>query len=375
MENIIKPNANFDFTHLSLAHPIAVQGGSFFTKIDYHGKPLYIQTIKSLTRQGFVKSGKKYYLDLMFDINASENIAWFEKLEEVCHKLIFAKSNEWFQGTLEENDVDTAFNPVIRIYKSGKYYLVRTNVKNNSLTNDPMLKIYDENENSLSMADLTTESYIISILEISGIKFTTRNFQIEIDVKQVMVLDKEPLFNSCLIKTDRTIVEDENAYIEHDKTKEEKDDSLEQEHNIEEDLTGELEMNDFNKTTTYNGANNDREINAENEMNTENEINLDIEELNLEELEKPTHEILEVDLDATNESHLETIKLKKPNEIYYELYKEARKKAKEAKKSAIIAYLEAKNIKKTYMLESMNDSDSDFDAEIEEVSESELEGL
>ena len=52
-----------------------------------------------------------------------------------------------------------------------------------------------------------------------------------------------------------------------------------------------------------------------------------------------------------------------------------RNKAKIAKKNAIISYLEAKNIKKTYMLESLNDSDSDFDAEIDEVSESELEGL
>jgi hypothetical protein len=67
--------------------------------------------------------------------------------------------------------------------------------------------------------------------------------------------------------------------------------------------------------------------------------------------------------------------LKKPNQVYFELYKEARNKAKQAKKNAILAYLEAKNIKKTYMIENMNDSDSDFDAEIDEASESELEGL
>ena len=42
-------------------------------------------------------------------------------------------------------------------------------------------------------------------------------------------------------------------------------------------------------------------------------------------------------------------------------------------KNAILAYLEAKNIKKTYMLDNLNDSDSEFDAEIDEVSESELE--
>jgi hypothetical protein len=67
--------------------------------------------------------------------------------------------------------------------------------------------------------------------------------------------------------------------------------------------------------------------------------------------------------------------LKKPNQVYFELYKEARTKAKQAKRNAILAYLEAKNIKKTYMIESIHDSDSDFDAEIDDVSESELEDL
>jgi len=59
--------------------------------------------------------------------------------------------------------------------------------------------------------------------------------------------------------------------------------------------------------------------------------------------------------------------------VYFELYKEAREKAKQAKKNAIIAYLEAKNIKKTYMIENIDDSDSEIDAEIDDVSESELE--
>ena len=64
--------------------------------------------------------------------------------------------------------------------------------------------------------------------------------------------------------------------------------------------------------------------------------------------------------------------LQKPNEVYYRIYKAAREKAKQAKKEAIIAYLEAKNIKKTYMLDDLEESDSDLD-NISEVSENELE--
>jgi hypothetical protein len=98
------------------------------------------------------------------------------------------------------------------------------------------------------------------------------------------------------------------------------------------------------------------------------ELSLDIEDLDTDV------DIKEID-ELKVENGLETFTLKKPNEVYFELYREARTKAKQAKKAAIIAYLEAKNIKKTYMLDELNESDSDFDAEIEDVSESELEGL
>ena len=61
MENIFELNKPFDFSKLSLAHPSAIQGGSYFTKIEHGLKPLYIQTTKSQTKQGISKSGKKYY--------------------------------------------------------------------------------------------------------------------------------------------------------------------------------------------------------------------------------------------------------------------------------------------------------------------------
>jgi hypothetical protein len=182
MDNIIEPNESFDFSKISLAHPASIQGGAYFTKIEYNNKPLYIQTSKSLTKQGFVKTGKKYYCDLMFDKDSSILINWFENLESRCHKLIYEKKNDWFQGNLEENDIESAFNPLIRVYKSGKYYLLRSNVKNTK-EDLPAIKIYNEKEIVLDINDITPETNIISILVMQGIKFTSRNFQIEIEIK------------------------------------------------------------------------------------------------------------------------------------------------------------------------------------------------
>jgi len=385
MDNIIEPNNSFDFSKLSLSHPVGIQGGAYFTKILYNNKPLYIQTTKSLTRQGFVKSGKKYYCDLMFDNNSETLIHWFENLEQTCQNLIFDKSEAWFQNSLDKNDVESAFNSIVRIYKSGKYYLVRTNIKIGT-NNEPFVKIYSENEAPLSIDDIKEDTNIISILEIQGIKFTSRNFQIDIELRQTMVLDNEPLFENCLIKTYNS---NKNTNMNHQNdslVKEEVSESLER-------IIVSIESNNENNENTEDmnivtnpglglGLGIDLELDLGKEVNVDDnndnndndndtELNFDIQELPIEELEDKT-ELKEIDLEILEN---ETMTLKKPNEVYYELYKEARGKAKMAKKSAIIAYLEAKNIRKTYMLDNLDESESDIDAEIDEVSESELEGL
>ena len=65
MDNIIEPTVDYDFSKLYLGPPSTLAGGSYFTKILSNNKLLYLQTPKSLTKQGFVKSGKKIFVDLI----------------------------------------------------------------------------------------------------------------------------------------------------------------------------------------------------------------------------------------------------------------------------------------------------------------------
>ena len=69
----------------------------------------------------------------------------------------------------------------------------------------------------------------------------------------------------------------------------------------------------------------------------------------------------EINLDDITEDN-NKIDLKDAEMVYYEIYKAARKKAKQIKKNAIEAYLEAKKIKNQYMLDNIEDS-SDSDME------------
>jgi ribosomal protein S17E len=71
-------------------------------------------------------------------------------------------------------------------------------------------------------------------------------------------------------------------------------------------------------------------------------------------------EIVEVSLDGLDTlNKTEILELKKPNQVYYKLYKAARKKAIKMREKAIEAFLEAKQIKTKYMLQDLDDSSDD----------------
>lgn len=406
MEHIVQPDESFDFEKLTLLHPIGVQGGAYFTRLVFGGKPLYIQTPQSKSRQGFVKTGKKYHCDLMFDQNAESIINWIERLEERCQVLLLAKNNDWFQNSLDKNELESAFNTTLRVFKSGRFYLMRTNVKNNT-DNTPLLKLYDERLGPVVLDDVKSDNNIISIIEILGIKFTSRNFQIELELKQMMVMDQEPLFDNCLIKTTRPqylgtkqapsnefrIVPYENqpiTTISDNVLSDNKERfSVHVENTRDQILTGSDNVVDTN-TNNINITNDvfDKKETEINSLEQTSEIQINENKNTTAISDKicntETKPIQGINFDTENELNeiqmivaddLETISLKPPNQVYFELYKAARAKAKVAKRNVIVAYLEAKNIKKTYMLDNFDDSDSDFDAEIEEVSESELDEL
>ena len=112
-----------------------------------------------------------------------------------------------------------------------------------------------------------------------------------------------------------------------------------------------------------------------NENNEISEFTDKFKEVNLDDLEKEEEtnqseknndELQEVNLTFDEE---DAITLKNPNEIYLDIYRQAREKAKKAKQEAIKAYLEAKRIKELYMLEIVDSSEDESDSDEESVDE------
>jgi len=366
MDNIIEPTIDYDFSNLYLGPPSTLAGGSYFTKIMYsNNKLLYLQTPKCLTKQGFVKSGKKIFVDLMFDNNDTVFINWIENLEAKCQELLFSKGETWFQTKLEKDDIETAFTSAFKIYKSGKYYLLRVNVK-------PTIKIYNEANNVVSLEDITVDKTIISILEIQGIKFTSRSFQIEVELKQSLIVSPDPFLDSCFIKN--PVKQSSNQTQSHEVN------------SLTKDILDDFIKESVNEINNSNPISNSLEpiVEKDNEAKKEKEkaldfvvddfdtnthedvdenISLEIEDLDIDDtiLNDDPNLLKEVDLNPSSLNNLDTIKLKTPNQVYDDILKKARDKVKEAKRAAVTAYLELKAIKKTYMIDDMDDSDSEMD--------------
>lgn len=367
MENILEPTIDYDFSKLYLGPPSSLQGGAYFTRI-MHGnnKQLFIQTPKSLSKQGFVKSGKKIYIDLMFESNDTVFVNWIENLESRCQDLLFSKSEQWFQTALEKSDIESAFTSTLKIFKSGKYYLLRVNVK-------PNVKIYNETDEIVLMDNVSSENNMISILEIQGIKFTSRNFQMEIELKQSMIVSPDPFLDTCFIK--KPLIKSQNRNVEpiscssealenfiQESASELKDAITEGEgeEGREDNVNVNVEIIDAEEPKNENAEVEVIEVKEDiQEQPLDENVPLDFEDLMVND-EEDINEVKEFD-PVVNLDDSETIMLKKPNQVYHEIYQKARERAKEAKKAAIEAYLELKNIKKTYMLDDIEDSDDDDD--------------
>ena len=379
-EHIYNTDTSFDFNSLHLAKPQPFPGGNYFMRLTVSGKPLYIQPPKCIMKQGFAKSGKKYYSDFMFSNENTEFIEWMEKIETFCQDTIYKNSSDWFEDKMDMGDIENYFTSQLKIYKSGKFYNLRVNIALN--LGKPLIKIYNENEELIDFQDLKENTNILSILEIKGIKCSATSFQIEFDVKQIMTVQVSNLFEKCLFNRkpaviapilskpetiNETIINNQSPEVEQDVKIEDETEELNNTEVIVEDISEDETTNESLQNNNENDMNennseedNDIKLIENNLEKNDQENTIDVVEMNEESLEKKTTDELEeinFTLDKINED--DTFKIKDKNNVYYEMYKEAKKKAKIARDLALSSILEAKRIKNTYMLDDVTDSDED----------------
>ena len=350
MDSIIHPDILFDFSSIGLDNPMPLAGGSYFTKLSYSDKelPLYIQLSKCTSKNGIVRnnSTKKAYIDFQFSNHETDILNFIENLETKCRELIFKKKDLWFQSEILEEDIENMFINPIKPYKSGKFYILRANIPYSKHLKKEGCLVYDENERNLDFSYIKDSTSFLSLIHIEGIKFSSKCFQLEVSVRQIMILSvEENIKNNCLIKSSK---------IETKETLEENSDNNNLNNELNNDNNENLltdnkivENNNFieNKKLENESEDDKSKTSVYEDNNNLEEINLDIQALDNDE-----------------------ISIKKPNEVYIEIYKSALEKAQQIKKAALEAYSDARKIKQKYNLNNLEFSDDDLNliSELEE---------
>ena len=357
MENIVDINEKFE--DLVLHTPKAIQGGNaYVANISIRDSPLLFQTPKCKSKKGVHKTNKQIYTDLLFNDHDYSFLNWLQLLEKKVQQLIYEKRETWFGGEEDDEltleDIEYNWMESIKAYK--KQYLLRSYFPKNIKTYTRAVSVYDNDENELTIDEIKPGSSLITILEVGGLKFSPTYFNLELNVRQVMVIKEKEIFNKCLIKlTNKTIKEDDNYKTNVD---EENDDyeSEQDEKPIEEHREDDSNENDDVDKKVLN-----EKINVVKQNNDESIKKVITTEKSKETLVKIDNppEISEIKLEMpSDESNVE---LRKPNEVYLEIYKKARAKAKEARLQAIKAYLTVKEIKKQYLLDEIELSEDESD--------------
>jgi len=402
---------------ITLANPQGLQGGAYFSKLKLFGNSVTIQTPRCKTKNGIVKTEKKTYCDLMFDKDDENVVDFLESIEDKVKNLIYEKKDKWFHTDMDMDTIDYHWQNILRSYK-GTNILLRCFIKRpkSRLNSQSTIQIYDEDETLLKIEDITKDKTIMGLLEITGLKFTSQSFSLEFNLTQAMVLKEKVFRNKCLIKpvsaseqttettTNNVILTTEelqsNTVDNSDNNSDVVENDVEVENNTIDEVSDHDSSNDIeevvqedsieevqpeiedNKLKLVNEdsieqnseeavqhisdsieedtteAINDTESLAKSEDQMTEPETVDNESLiiNTEPLEKNT-ELSEINLVMPEDK--ETVRLKKPDEVYLEIYREVKRRAKEAKKRAIEAYLEAKRIKSLYLLDEIESSDDE----------------
>ena len=395
---------DIDLSKLILYAPKSTQGGGYSAKIKLGNNDLVIQTPRIKTKNGIHKTEKKIYCDLLINKEKIDFINFIKTIEEHIKNKIVEKGKDWFKEAPKYKEINIRWNDIFKVYKNINT-LVRTLVEKKSDGID--LKIWDEDQNELSFDSIKSENEIICLFHISNLRFSSTSFQIDLILKQIMTF-KQIQKNKCLIKGINKVYSkisdelkpedledsevssesddsyDDSEYNEdtdynssnYDSNDDSQDESEEEDLNEEEkQLVDDINEN-FNKENTEDDKNSNNSLQDVEEKKTDiKEENTDVKDLKkevqedihmdkIERLEKNKNlaNLEEVNLEIIDESvgnNLHVLTLKKPKEVYLDIYRKALDKARKAKHEALKEYLNAKNIKKQYLLDEIETSDGE----------------
>jgi hypothetical protein len=377
----------FPFANLKGGKPTLVSNNNYFIKYSIQDHPIYVQIPKCKSKQGILKVGRKYFIDFLLTNDNEDFITWIESLETFSIDYLYKNRTEWFEEEMEKEEIETYFVAPIRVFKSGKFYILRVPIA--SAMGKPVMKIYNEDEVEVPYDSINENTLLLSVLEFKGIKCSPRSFQLEIEAKQMMSMKPDEIFNQCIFRSSKPtesssiensvstttpqslgeemiqqIEEPQDVFVEDNHSDPDTNNSQEQQPILEENVDAPILL-----TNEQSDEPELMELNINTEvLEKDDQLQNDLEELTSLEKTSNSYGLEEVDDFEAKVETQQPLLLKEKGELYYQMYGDAKRRAQMLKDMALSAYLEAKEIKQKYNLD-----DSDEDSSDGETNESDEE--
>jgi len=369
METYLPDVTAFPFQNLVIADPTPIHGlaGFYSTKLSVGktGAPLYVQLPQCVTKDAFLSTKTGKYCDLQYErLPNTDLVAFFEQIEFTCQDLIDGQKHKWFQNELTHDDIENMMASVTRTYQSGKYILIRAFLPPN-MNGGQKFVAYNEKEIGVDLDNIKPSHQVIPLLLIDGVKFSSKSFEIDLKLIQLMVLN-EVSSSQILIKralpTSSIKPEQEHHHVvAHDKPTSTATEVFNTEvlntEVLNTEVTGSVvlpadpssNISPADATSIAVVLPADPESHAispaeptqvesiskddlaneltNNSVETESAINQTLAVKDTTTSDVPVEVTFDFDT-SSSLSSLEAMTLKKPNEVYYDIYAAARQKAK-----------------------------------------------
>jgi hypothetical protein len=353
-----------DIAQITFGELVPVQGGSHNAMLLADNQHITVQLPKCKVKSGVVRTSKKQYCDLEFELEAHMMVTdWMESLEEHCIDMLSEKRGDWFGSGTTAEDIEDSMVSNVKVNSDGKTFVIRVDIGGGSgmkiQYGDPCA-VYDVTGSPRTLEDIKSGSSVIPLIALRHVKIAN-TFTINIQMTQLMLVEEQV----CVVE--KVVQEIEPAIENQDPS------------DVDEPLETESEVTAPDSEVTALESEvpaPDSEVTALESEVTAPDSEVDggqTNDVNLDSLLGGTDDIGNADsaqvvnLDVADITETSPLQLLEPKDVRIKLYKEARQRAISARKKAIEEIMRARDIKMEFMLDDYVDSESDMDSDMESV--------
>ena len=381
-----------DMSVISLGELTPIQGGSHIVPLLAKNQSITIQLPKCRVKNGVVRTSKKQYCDLEFDLKEHVLVTdWLGSFEEHCIDMLSERCGDWFGSGTSETDIEDLMISNVKVNRDGKTFTIRTDIGSG-----PGLKIqyadqciaYDITGNPVPLETIDAGTTVVPLILLKCIRLAG-SFSIDIQMTQAVVIEEQKCqidmsdsvavgnytLNTGGVEIKDTPVDEKVEVAEETPVDEKVEVAEETPVDEKVEVAEETPVDENTRNTESVSMNEVVDPVEENDQENENiELGAMVTGISDKDID-PIHigdsnqsdPIRVVDLNIDDITETAPIELMESKEVRLKLYKDAKRRAIAARKHAIEEIMRARNIKMEFMLDDEVDSESDVDSDFESV--------